>query len=217
MAEIPTVIRLLTQSPPSLQQKTIDRFFTPSAAFTHPFCRIWSFEGSRYVIWKIFQWYKIMSPRIEVEIHSVGWYLIENLLDIKTKALTGSAYDEDHLRLYVCLSQIFSIWLVPFHVAPVTLTTVLDLTTDPGDGLYYITKQEDLYQTSEFIKFLIPHFGHFLVLAFHTLATIFCVLGTVLLSPVIWLEEKGYIPGRAVKGGNVACNMERKIPEIRDE
>jgi hypothetical protein len=105
-------------------------------------------------------------------------------------------------------------------VAPVTLTAVLDLTTDPGDAsslvdgdrrLYYIAKQEDLYQTSEFIKFVMPFFGHFCVLVFHLFATLFCVLGTVIFSPITWLEENGYIP----KGGNLAYNMGRKLPEIK--
>lgn len=97
---------------------------------------------------------------------------------------------------------------------------MLDLTTDPGDAsslvdgdrrLYYIAKQEDLYQTSEFIKFVMPFFGHFCVLAFHLFATLFCVLGTVIFSPITWLEENGYIP----KGGNLAYNMGRKLPEIK--
>lgn len=123
------------------------------------------------------------------------------------------------------MSQIFSIWLVPFHVAPATLTTVLDLTTDgsrndaPAKGdktLYYITKQEDLYQTSEFVKFILPHVGHWLVLAWHLIATIFCVVGATFLWPMLWLEENGYLPGRITQG-NLACNIEEKISEIKDE
>lgn len=72
VTEIPTVIRLLTQSPPSLQKKAINRFFTRNAAFVHPFCRVPSYEGSRWLVTKIFQWYKIMSPGTEIEVHSVG-------------------------------------------------------------------------------------------------------------------------------------------------
>ncbi|KAJ5087069.1 hypothetical protein NUU61_008376 [Penicillium alfredii] len=205
VAEIPTVIRLLTQSPPSLQEKALARFFTRNAAFVHPFCRVPSFDGSRWWIAKIFQWYKIMSPRIELEIHSI-------------------AFDEEHHKLYVHMSQIFSIWVVPFHVATVTLTTVLDLTTDPtqsdasvnGDHrLYYITKQEDLYQTSEFVKFVVPHVGHGLVVAWHLIATLFCLLGVTCLWPLLWLEEQGYLPGQIAPGGNLAYNLERKIPEIQ--
>ncbi|KAJ5379679.1 uncharacterized protein N7496_002107 [Penicillium cataractarum] len=206
VAEIRTVIRLLTQSTPSLQEKALERFFTTNASFVHPFCRVPSFNGSRWWVTKIFQWYKIMSPRIEMEVHSV-------------------AFDEDHLKLYVHMSQIFSIWLVPFHVAPVTLTTVLDLTTDaanssaPTNGdhtRYYITKQEDLYQTSEFVKFLLPHVGHWLVLLWHLIATFFCIVGVTFLWPMLWLEEKGYLP-HWISRGNLACDIADKIPEIKKE
>ncbi|OGE49491.1 hypothetical protein PENARI_c021G11726 [Penicillium arizonense] len=194
VAEIPTVIRLLTQSPPSVQETVLGRFYTNNASFVHPFCRVPSFQGSRWWVAKIFQWYKIMSPRIELEVHSI-------------------AFDEEKLKLYVNMSQIFSIWLVPFHVAPVSLTTVLDLTfesptsdaTTNGDHrLYYITQQEDLYQTSEFIKFIMPHIGYWLVFGWHLIATLFCVAGVMLLWPILWLEEKRYIP--AFKSSKVAVN-----------
>ncbi|KAE8414796.1 hypothetical protein BDV36DRAFT_264276 [Aspergillus pseudocaelatus] len=239
VSEIPTVIQHLTQSPPAQQAQTIEKYFTPDASFVHPFCRIQHFRGSRWVVQKIYQWYKVMSPRIEMKIHSI-------------------AYDSDNKKLYVTMSQIFTIWIVPFHVAPVTLTTVLSLTTNPngylsssqsttassekshepkeegGGGvsyadvvangnpdhktpltahtnghhkLYYITKQEDLYQTSEFIKFVLPHIGHWIVLAIHAFATVFCVLGVFLWWPFVWMEEKGWIPGMVLKGGNIAYDI----------
>lgn len=124
------------------------------------------------------------------------------------------------------MSQIFSIWIVPFHVAPVTLTTVLDLTTDdslsdsPTNSdrtLYYITKQEDLYQSSEFVKFVVPHIGHWLVFTWHLIATVFCLLGVTLLWPMLWLEENGYLPSRIARGGNLAYNIENKTPEIKNQ
>jgi hypothetical protein len=131
--------------------------------------------------------------------------------------------DAETLKLYVHMSQIFSIWIVPFHVAPVTLTTVLDLTTDstksstPTNGarhLYYIAKQEDLYQTSEFIKFILPHVGHWLVLGWHLIATFFCLIGVTLLWPILWMEENGYLPGRIAQG-NLAYNIDLKEHEIK--
>ncbi|KAJ5679963.1 hypothetical protein N7462_008207 [Penicillium macrosclerotiorum] len=208
VTDIPTVIQLLTQSSPSLQQKALERFFTPNAAFVHPFCRVPSFDGSRWWVIKIFQWYKIMSPRIEMQIHSI-------------------AFDEPHSKLYVHMSQIFSIWIVPFHVAPATLTTVLDLSTGStqndvsanGDRtLYYITKQEDLYQTSEFVKFLLPHLGHWIILAWHLIATFFCVVGVTMLWPMLWLEEKGYLSNQITRGGNVACKMDNMMaPEVKGQ
>ncbi|KAL4808067.1 hypothetical protein BDV18DRAFT_134190 [Aspergillus unguis] len=185
--EISTVIHLLTQSPPSLQESTIERFFTTNAEFVHPFCRIWSLSGSRWGVKKIYQWYKIMSPHIDLEVKSI-------------------AYDKENLKLYVSMSQLFSIWLVPFYAASVSLTTVLDLTTDPGERKdstsnsaqkdstrrYYIQKQEDFYQTSEFIKFVMPYGGQLLVMMWHAFASLFSILGVFALWPVMWAEERGW-------------------------
>jgi len=162
-----------------------------------------------------------MSPQIKMEIHSIGAHFI--LYRDPHVANLSVAFDEDNLKLYIHLSQIFSIWIVPFHVAPTTLTTVLDLTTDSSKTssptsdarrLYHIAKQEDLYQTSEFVKFILPHVGHWLVFAWHLIATFFCVLGATLLWPMLWLEEKGYLPGRIAQG-NLAYNIDSKVPEIK--
>ncbi|GKZ64245.1 hypothetical protein AnigIFM50267_003708 [Aspergillus niger] len=179
-SEITPIIHHLTQAPPDDQQRTIQKYFTPSAAFIHPFCRVWPYPGSRWFIEKIYQWYKIMSPRIDLEVHSV-------------------AYDKPNQKLYLQISQLFSIWAIPFHHAHVHLTTVLDLTTDSEDNRtprtgpgkrYYIKQQEDFYQTSEFVKFVAPWGGGLLVTIWQLLATVFCVFGVVLLWPVLWLEEK---------------------------
>ncbi|KAJ5930240.1 hypothetical protein N7466_005733 [Penicillium verhagenii] len=219
--EIGQVIRLLTQSPPSLQQKCLERFFTQDASFYHPFCIVPSFEGSRWYVLKIFQWYKIMSPRIELEVHSIGKPL-QPILQTRTPLTRKRlAFDEKNLKLFVQMSQVFSIWIVPFHVAPVTLTTVLNLTTESSESnqnksLYYIKKQEDLYQTSEFIKFLLPHVGHWIVTAWHLFATFFCIIGVYALWPMLWLEENGYLPARIAQG-NLASNFDREIAEIKQK
>ncbi|GIK06001.1 hypothetical protein Aspvir_010119 [Aspergillus viridinutans] len=140
---------------------------------------------------------------------------------------SSNAYDESHLTLYITLSQIFSIWVVPFHVSPVKLTTVINLTTDSGvqkpsmvngdHTLYYIAKQEDLYQVSEWIKFVVPHVGHLFVLAFQSFATLFCILGVAIFYPIMWLEERRVIPYKMLRKGNLVYNIERKIPEIKKE
>jgi hypothetical protein len=194
--DIPTVIKLLTQSPPTIQAYTIEKFFTPNASFSHPFCRTWSFNGSRWLVQMIYRFYKIMSPRIELDVKSI-------------------AFDEEHLKLYVTISQIFSVFLVPFYSAPVTLTTVLTLTTNPNEyrghydfsdpskgkdsttadkntnTKYWISAQEDLYQTTEFVKFFLPFgIGAFLVFFWHLFATVGCVLGALFLWPISWAEQK---------------------------
>ncbi|KAG7004738.1 hypothetical protein G7Y79_00023g053220 [Physcia stellaris] len=161
-----------------------------------PFCRTGSFNGSRWLIWNIYRWYKIMSPRIEMNIESI-------------------AYDAKSLRLYVTMHQIFRIWAIPFFNAPVTLTTVLQLVTKPYPtphhpnkrDLYFIQSQNDLYQVNEWIKF-VSQFGilSLFVFLWQLVATALCVLGAFAFWPVSWLEqnviggnrERGF--GEAVKG-----------------
>ena len=66
------IIHTLTQGSPKEQENCVNTYCTPDFAFIHPFCRSGSYEGSRLVYLAILRWYKIMSPRIELTIHSVG-------------------------------------------------------------------------------------------------------------------------------------------------
>jgi hypothetical protein len=127
------------------------------------------------------------------------------------------------MLVYVSLHQSFSIQFLPFHKSHVSLTTVLHLTrlqtfpvptsqhevkvsqrTD-GRPKYYITSQNDLYQTSEFVKFVFPWFGlgTATVMLCQFIATFICIVGAVLGWPISWLEEN-------VIGGN----RERRIQDI---
>jgi hypothetical protein len=240
--EIPSVIRLLTQSPPSLQRATIEKFFIPTASFSHPFCRTWSSTSSRWLIIMIYRFYKILSPRIDVEVKSVGMSTPQNEKFRTDSVSVMVAFDETHLKLYVTVSQLFSIFIIPFYLAPVTLTTVLTLTDDPdkyrgyassdefhpasndhpeaptrGNGKkYWISSQEDLYQTAEFVKFVLPFgIGSFIVFWWHVLATAGCVVGAVLLWPVTYLEERRISLPLGDEGRNVVDVVEQAIEEIR--
>jgi len=195
--EIPHVISLLVETRPSLQHKTVEKYFAPNAQFTHPFCRTGSAQNSRYLIDRIYRWYKIMSPRISAKVTSV-------------------CFDERNQVLYVGLSQVFAIWAVPTHRSEVSLVTVLHLTkeyTHPHEGRraiedddaddddgeeekkkkdgtvkYYITSQNDLYQTDQFVKFFMPWLW-LVVPLWQLSATFVCVVLSYLFYPVTWLEE----------------------------
>ncbi|KAH0843972.1 hypothetical protein FOPE_09019 [Fonsecaea pedrosoi] len=212
VADIPRIIETLCTAPPAIQRAAIEIYFTPTASFTHPFCRTGSFPGSIWLIIMIYRWYKILSPHIDV-------------------AVDGVAYDERHLRLYVSIHQNFKLWVVPFYNAPVKLVTVLQLTTDPSpvppepkeaitmteldnerdapgsasvkfrkeadvdndEVKYYIQSQNDLYQTTEFIKFLVPWgIGVFLVITWQFCATVLCVIGAKSYDFLLWVPQKLY-------------------------
>ena len=171
--DIPLIIRSLCQTPPSIQEATLNHYFTPNASFTHPFCRTGSFEGSRWVIGCIYRWYKIMSPRIELNIDSI-------------------AYDEPNLLLYVSMHQVFRIWIIPGHATHVKLVTVLQLVRKPdAPSRYLIASQNDLYQTDQFAKFpSVLGIAWLAVMIFQSMATAGCVVLATLFIPVSFVEEK---------------------------
>ncbi|KAK7712073.1 hypothetical protein SLS57_007949 [Botryosphaeria dothidea] len=202
--DIPQVIHLLTQTPPDVQRQAIEKYFTSNASFTHPFCRTGKFNNSRALIHYIYRWYKIMSPRIDAKVNSV-------------------AFDKTNLVLYVHISQVFRAWIIPFYAAPVSLVTVLHLDYVPpsrsrnGDGgggdrgKYYINAQNDLYQTNEFVRFV--WFGGFLIVwVWQFIATLFCVLGTVVFSPITPLLER-FHEGGGLWGKEVPKSLSGKIEE----
>lgn len=112
--------------------------------------------------------------------------------------ITSISYDEKNMVLFVGITQVFAIWLIPTHKSKVSLVTVLHLTNEhpdtidktPKDGnaKYYITSQNDLYQTDQFVKFVLPWF-HMIVPLWQLLATFVCVVLSYLFYPVTWIED----------------------------
>ncbi|KAK0715760.1 hypothetical protein B0H67DRAFT_554220 [Lasiosphaeris hirsuta] len=104
--DIRGVIRSLCQGGFEEQQEAVLKYFTPSASLVHPYCRVPSFEAVR----------------------------IPGLGDVDSRTLVLAIYrwffDQRANLLYVTLTQTFSIWLIPFHKAPVRLVTVLHLVPD---------------------------------------------------------------------------------------
>ncbi|KAF9899478.1 hypothetical protein BX616_003014 [Lobosporangium transversale] len=181
-SEIPSVIYMLTTGTPSEQKHTLETYFTPDSSFQHPFCRVSSFSdisipllgviNSRWVMWMIYRWYKFLSPKIAIEVHSV-------VQDLKKRVL------------YVEISQVFSLWFVPLYKSHVHFVAALHLTQFPDDKRYYIFKQEDHYQFNEFVKFVWPGGDTFLTIWQFT-ATLACIIGGLLLAPLTfwtWRRE----------------------------
>ncbi|OQN97384.1 hypothetical protein B0A48_16543 [Cryoendolithus antarcticus] len=170
--DVSSLIHALTRGSPSEQQTAIQTYFTSSASFSHPFCRTGSFEGSRYLILKIYQWYKILSPKIELEIHSV-------------------AFDPKSLVIFVSLTQLFTPFLAPIFANRVDLDVKLRLIQHRHTGKYYITSQTDLYTIDQWVRFLIPWgIGTAMVCFLQFLATLGCVLGAWVGAPITWARER---------------------------
>jgi len=99
------------------------------------------------------------------------------------------AYDQRQQILYVSISQVFSLFFVPFYAPKVNLVTVLHLSHDTKDNKYYIDSQQDLYQLNEFVKFVWPG-GATLLMLWQWMNTLLSIAGAVILAPVTWVEEK---------------------------
>ena len=108
----------------------------------------------------------------------------------------GIVYDQKQQILYCTITQLFSIWFVPFYKSHVKLVTVLHLKHE-GDK-YYIESQEDLYQINELVKFFWPG-GATILTVLQWIATVNCVIAALLLAPFTWVEQ------------GVANNKARKI------
>jgi hypothetical protein len=71
----------------------------------------------------------------------------------------------------------------------VHLTTKLHLVQDSETQKYHIASQEDLYQTNELLRFVLPG-GATLLWVWQLFATFLCIVGAVLLAPVTWVEQR---------------------------
>ncbi|KAI0553463.1 hypothetical protein F4679DRAFT_472840 [Xylaria curta] len=213
--EISDVIRSLTQGTRKEQENTLNRYFLPDAYFVHPFCRVPSFKSrqirvpfgstewtinSRLLVLLIYKWYKIMSPKISLEVDSTAF-------DWKTNSL------------YATIRQTFTIWIVPFSLwqANVKLVCLLELAHLPVDKTkqplviengfteknrnnnvtngvsekrYFIRGQQDHYQTNDMVNFVAPFGSYTFIYLLQLFATFLCAVGAASLWPVTSIYEE---------------------------
>jgi hypothetical protein len=99
-------------------------------------------------------------------------------------------YDQKSDLLYVSISQIFSIWFIPFYHANIDLVTVLKLRRNPKNGKYYIKDQHHLYQIDDVARLVLPWVGAPVVIAWQYVGALLSVLGAVALWPVLWVKQR---------------------------
>ncbi|KAI1815476.1 hypothetical protein GGS20DRAFT_543254 [Poronia punctata] len=214
--QIPQIIHSLTQGTREEQVAALNDYFLPDAYFIHPFCRVPSFEPrvislpfglgpswtltSRWLVQLIYQWYKILSPVILLEVDS-------------------TAFDRKTNSLYATIHQTFTLWFIPFSLwqANVKLVCLLQLAHIPVDNnnkpllhsasssssssssssqqqqqqnsstkryRYFIRGQEDHYQVNEFLKFIAPFGASVVWYMWQVFALFLCALGIPFLGPL---------------------------------
>ncbi|RPB13253.1 hypothetical protein P167DRAFT_136617 [Morchella conica CCBAS932] len=179
VTEIAPIITALTTSPPIHQRHVLETYFLPDSSFDHPLYRVHhcqnSFFTSRFLILAIYRCYKVLSPNIQINVNSV-------------------AFDEPKGKLYVDSMQVFTFWFTPWHHIVVSLVSVLDLEKrlvvprqgeqqpEEGEEKWYIARQNDLYQTDQwiaFLPFLFPG-ARTIVGIVKDLAALACLIGATL-------------------------------------
>ncbi|RYO86019.1 hypothetical protein DL764_009064 [Monosporascus ibericus] len=213
--EIPGIITALTQGNSEEQAKTLEDYYLPDAYFVHPLCRVPSFRdlaipfpfslltprtlNSRWLVLMIYNWYRILSPKILFTIDSV-------------------VFDQRASLLYVAMRQTFTLWFVPFDLwqakdvklvtvlplaqlpvgedgrplslsraAPATATATLTSDDDHHHYLqqhdrtrFFVRGQEDHYHVEEWLKFIAPWGGNLLWMAGQLFSTLVCAVGVAL-------------------------------------
>ncbi|KAJ4490634.1 hypothetical protein J3R30DRAFT_3278320 [Lentinula aciculospora] len=137
--EITSVALLLTTADtPDIQKAAFQKYVTRDVGFKHPLCYVPPSRDSRETLLGIYQWYRILSPKVIGKIHSVGKIV----------------YDEQNHALLLDMSQKFHIRLSPFK--PAWSRLLVRLTLTETNGLYYISFQEDFYHADDFARLLVP-------------------------------------------------------------
>ncbi|KAJ7226885.1 hypothetical protein GGX14DRAFT_298477, partial [Mycena pura] len=137
VSEIRTVVSLLAASKaPEIQKAAFLRYLTPDAGFRHPLCSVAPGPGSRDRVLGIYQWYRILSPHIDMTVNNV-------------------VHDADNHIFLLDVVQVFHLRITPFKAAPARLLVRLTLQEGP-DGLHYIAFQEDFYHPDDFLSLIVP-------------------------------------------------------------
>ncbi|KII84817.1 hypothetical protein PLICRDRAFT_179153 [Plicaturopsis crispa FD-325 SS-3] len=121
---------------PDIQKAAFDKFVLRNAGFRHPLVSVAPGRGSRDTILGIYQWYRVMSPELEIRVNHV-------------------VYDRETNVLICDISQKFHIRFNPLPPAWSQLLVRLTL-TEADDGLHYIAFQEDFYHPDDFTNLILP-------------------------------------------------------------
>ncbi|KAF5319214.1 hypothetical protein D9619_008726 [Psilocybe cf. subviscida] len=134
--EITAIVHKLTATDsPDVQKATIETYMLPTVSFRHPVCSVPAGPNSRYQLLGTYQWYRVLSPHIDINVESVVFDSATNLL-------------------YLEAVQWFKLFFLPISPAPARLVIRLQLVHI--DGLYYIAEQEDFYHPDDFGALLLP-------------------------------------------------------------
>ncbi|KAH7106071.1 hypothetical protein BKA62DRAFT_688779 [Auriculariales sp. MPI-PUGE-AT-0066] len=159
LIEIDDVVRACVglDATPDSQVVAIERYFTRDAAFNHPLCKVGAAPGSREAILKIYQWYRILSPKLLITVNDRTWVeqSTEAFMDAQPSSPTLPVAMVQRGTMFLDITQTFHLFFSPFSPRPAHLVTKLTLVKE-GGALWFIDKQEDFYQPEDICNLIIP-------------------------------------------------------------
>ncbi|KAJ3486772.1 hypothetical protein NLI96_g4005 [Meripilus lineatus] len=127
------VYQVAAAGTPDIQKAAIEKFFASDAEFHHPVALVVPGPNSRDAILGIYQWYRIFSSRIELEVRNV-------------------TYNESTKEAFVDVVQVLHTRFSPFTPGRSRLVVRLSLKPDETDKrLLVIACQEDFYHPDDFM------------------------------------------------------------------
>ncbi|KZV98816.1 hypothetical protein EXIGLDRAFT_287273 [Exidia glandulosa HHB12029] len=135
------VLRCTAASPnnPDSQREAIEKYYTADCEFNHPLATVLSGQSSRDTVLRVYQWYRIMSPTLELTIDE-------------------RVMDEARNIIYLQVTQTFHIRWSPFKPKPARLLVKIHLVQD--GQLWFIKRQEDFYQPEDLLYLTLPPLAH---------------------------------------------------------
>jgi len=136
LREIGGVVRAFTVAESAdAQRAALRKYATHDMEFQHPSCAIAKSPRSRDLILGVYQWYRVMSPELSVQVENV-------------------VFDEPTLTIFLDVIQTFHIRISPFKPIPSYLFVKIHLTK--RHDLYYISSQENFIHPPDVVALLLP-------------------------------------------------------------
>ncbi|KAJ2918867.1 hypothetical protein MD484_g1532, partial [Candolleomyces efflorescens] len=187
------ILQLATTTSPDVQQAAVYKYMTPDVSFEHPVCSVRSSANSREKLLKIYQWYRVLSPHIDLKVESV-------------------VLDRENEVMYIEMIQWFKLFFLPINPQPARLVTRLQLRKVLG--LYYISRQEDFYHTVDFVRLLLPPLAPIFYILL-TFGAIFSFMGSVVAQQLgFWTPRSGEkgIDGEGGHDGDIKLGANGRDP-----
>ncbi|KAF8346446.1 hypothetical protein F5887DRAFT_1182952 [Amanita rubescens] len=149
--DIKEVFRQLTATAsPDVQKEAVYTYYVPNAGLHHPLSYIEPGILSRESILGLYQWYRVLSPNVSIDVSNI-------------------VYDQRHNVLLLDVKQTFHVFFLP--VVPMPSRLLVRLILKEEDGLHRIAFQEDFFHPDDLAALVFPPAAPIVRLTLRTFGT----------------------------------------------